>query len=265
MITRIAGEHHRFCLSIATLSEQGERKANEDDLGIIEVGGRGFCCVLADGAGGHGNGGLAAQLTVSSVLDGFRETPLFAPAGLASLISQAEHTVSSEQPSSVSRKYMSSTVVLLTVEAASGRALWAHWGDSRLYWFRDHKVHQLTEDHSMVQQLLQAGVYQDSDPRDLPNRSVLAGAIGADSQVPPSVLSDAVELRAGDSLLLCTDGLWENLRETEMEGFLDNSDTPAHWLEQMKQSILGAQKPNQDNFSAIALWIEPNNDLSEPT
>lgn len=264
MITRIAGEQHRFCLSLASFSEQGQRQVNEDDLGMIEIDGRGLCCVLADGAGGHGNGGLAAQLTVSSVLDGFRETPLFAPAGLASLISQAEHSVSSEQPSSVSRKYMSSTVVLLTVEATSGRALWAHWGDSRLYWFRNGKVHRLTEDHSMVQQLLQAGIYQGSDPRDLPNRSVLAGAVGADSQVPPSVLSDAVDLQVGDALLLCTDGLWENLRESEMEGLLASSSTPSHWLTLMKQSILNAHKPNQDNFSAIALWVEPNADHSEP-
>lgn len=265
MITQIAGAHHRFRLCIATLSEQGARSVNEDDLGMIEVGGRGLCCVLADGAGGHGNGGLAAQLTVAAVLDGFRETPLFAPAGLASLISQAEHTVSSEQPSSVSRKYMSSTVVLLAIEAASGRALWAHWGDSRLYWFRGTKVHQLTEDHSMVQQLLHAGIYRNEDPRDLPNRSMLAGAIGADSQVPPSVLGDAVELQAGDVLLLCSDGLWENLREADMERCLATSSNTAHWLAQMKNMILAQQKANQDNFSAIAVWVEPNDEHNEST
>ena len=258
MITHIASPQHRFQLSIATLSEQGARSSNEDNLGMIEVGGRGLCCVLADGAGGHGNGGLAAQLTVSAVLEGFKETPLFAPAGLASLISLAEHTVSAEQPSSVSRKYMSSTVVLLTIEAASGRALWAHWGDSRLYWFRQGKVRQLTEDHSMVQQLLLAGIYKGEDPRDLPNRSMLAGAIGADSQVPPSVLDDAVQLEAGDALLLCSDGLWENLRDAELEHCLASSANAAQWLDHMKALIQAQQKPNQDNFSAISVWIGSN-------
>jgi serine/threonine protein phosphatase PrpC len=263
MITHIVGDGHRFRLCVAALSEQGMRSVNEDDLGMIEVSGRGMCCVLADGAGGHGNGSLAAQLTVAAVLDGFRETPLFSPAGLASLISQAEQTVSSEQPSSVSRKYMSSTVVLLAIEPFNGRALWAHWGDSRLYWFRQGKVHQMTEDHSMVQQLLQAGIYRNKDPRDLPNRSMLAGAIGADSQVPPSVLGEPVELQIGDALLLCSDGLWESLRETDMERCLEGSSNISLWLVQMKELILAQKNPNQDNFSALVVWVGANDEHGE--
>ncbi|MGO8609299.1 protein phosphatase 2C domain-containing protein, partial [Rhizobium johnstonii] len=60
-------------------------------MGLMDLGAGGLCCTLADGAGGHGHGELAAQLTVQAVVDGFRQNPLFAPASLASLISQAEH------------------------------------------------------------------------------------------------------------------------------------------------------------------------------
>ena len=167
-------------------------------MGLMDLGAGGLCCTLADGAGGHGHGELAAQLTVQAVVDGFRQNPLFAPASLASLISQAEHRVSGQQSTSVSRMHMSATVVVLCIDPEQGRALWAHWGDSRLYWFRAGRMHLRTEDHSLVQQLLHAGLYEENDPRRLPNRNVLAGAIGAEGQVPPSIRADAVALEAGD-------------------------------------------------------------------
>lgn len=258
MITHIAGQQHRLRFLVSAVSERGARSSNEDRLGMIDVGNRAFCCVLADGAGGHGQGGLAAQLTVDAVLDGFRQNPLFASAGMASLISMAEHSVVGEQPLSVSRKHMSTTVVLLCVEQASGRALWAHWGDSRLYCFRNGVVHRVTEDHSVVQQLLHAGIYRQEDPRHLPNRNVLAGAIGAESQVPPTVLSQALELYEGDAFLLCSDGLWETLHESHMEEALAHSATPDSWLEAMAASIRKKSKSNQDNFSAIAVWVASN-------
>ncbi|GKS84357.1 MULTISPECIES: protein phosphatase 2C domain-containing protein [unclassified Acidovorax] len=260
MIAHVVGDQYRFRLTAASLSDRGSRATNDDFLGMVDVGGRGFCCALADGAGGHGHGGLAARLTVNAVLDGFRHNPLFAPAGLASLISLAEHTVAVEQPLSVSRRHMSATVVLLCLDLAKGRALWAHWGDSRLYWFRDQRVHRMTEDHSVVQQLLHAGVYRNEDPRDLPNRSVLAGAIGAESQIPPTVLSKAVDLVAGDAFLLCSDGLWEGIHEDDMEEALRLSQNPEDWLEHMEATLRAQGKPHQDNFSAFAIWVSPSED-----
>lgn len=260
MIAHIANENHHFRLLLSAFSLRGGRMANEDYLGFIDLGPRGFCCALADGAGGHGNGALAARLTVDAVLGGFHINPLFAPAGLASLISLAEHIVSIEQPTSISRKHMSATVVLLCIDPMTGRALWGHWGDSRLYWFRSGKVHCITEDHSVVQQLRQAGVYTDEDLRTLPNRSVLAGAIGAESQVPPSVLQEAVELQEGDAILLCSDGLWENIVESDMEAMLADSAAPDIWLSRMEEFVASKGKPNQDNLSAFAVWVSSNVD-----
>ena len=245
MIAHIAGEQHRFRLVLSALSERGGRASNEDYLGLIDLGSRGFCCALADGAG---------------VLGGFHGNPLFAPAGLASLISLAEHIVSHEQPTSVSRKHMSATVVLMCIEPMTGRALWAHWGDSRLYWFRAGKVHRITEDHSVVQQLRQAGMYSGQDLRTLPNRSVLAGAIGAESQVPPSVLQEAVALQEGDAILMCSDGLWENIVEAEMESMLADAEAPDIWLDRMAQFVMSKGKANQDNLSAFAVWVSSNED-----
>ncbi|CAM3417675.1 PP2C family protein-serine/threonine phosphatase [Paracidovorax anthurii] len=262
MIFHIAGEEYNFRLMAASMSEKGGREVNEDFLGVVDVGARGLCCVLADGAGGHGHGGLAARMTVNAVLDGFSHNPLFAPAGLASLISLAEHAVAGAQPLSVSRKHMSATVVLLCIDRKTGRALWAHWGDSRLYWFRGQAVHQITEDHSVVQQLLHAGVYRNEDPRRLPNRSVLAGAIGAESQIPPTVLSKAVDLAAGDAFLLCSDGLWEGLHEEQMESALRHSQTPQEWLEHMEAAVRAQGKSYQDNFSALAVWVAANEDAA---
>lgn len=260
MIAHLAGAGHRHVLRVAARTERGTRPANEDFMGLADIGARGVCCVLSDGAGGHGNGALAAQLTVDSVLEAWRNNPLFAPVGLASLISMAEQSVSTQQPTKVSRKHMTATVVLLCVDPVGGRALWAHWGDSRLYWFRGGVVCSITQDHSVVQQLRQAGLYKDEDVRQLPNRSVLVGAVGADSQVPPTVLQQPVDLHAGDAFLLCSDGLWENLDEAAMEAALHQCPSPALWLERMTQAVLAADKANQDNLSALAVWVAPSAD-----
>jgi len=260
VIFHIAGDEFRLRVMAASLSDKGAREVNEDFLGLVDMGHRGLCCVLADGAGGHGHGGLAARITVNAVLEGFGHNPLFAPAGLASLISLAEHAVAGAQPLSISRKHMSATVVLLCIDRKTGRALWAHWGDSRLYWFRDQKVRQITEDHSVVQQLLHAGVYRNEDPRRLPNRSVLAGAIGAESQIPPTVLPRPVELAAGDAFLLCSDGLWEGLHDEQMESTLRHSQSPQEWLEQMEAAVRAQARSYQDNFSALAVWIAASED-----
>jgi serine/threonine protein phosphatase PrpC len=260
LIAHIGGAGHRHVLRVAARTERGERHANEDFMGLADIGARGFCCALSDGAGGHGNGALAAALTVDSVLEAWRVNPLFAPVGLASLISMAEQAVSTQQPTAVSRKHMTATVVLLCIEPVSGRALWAHWGDSRLYWFRGGVVCSITQDHSVVQQLRQAGLYKDDDVRQLPNRNVLVGAVGADSQVPPTVLPQPVDVHSGDAFLLCSDGLWENLDEPAMEAALKDCPNPSVWLDRMTQSVLALGKPNQDNCSALAVWVSPGHD-----
>lgn len=257
MIVLIDGEAHRYSVQLASASIRGRRVCNEDAMGLIDLGTKGLCCALADGAGGHGHGALAAQLTVDAVLGGFRDTPLFVPANLASLISQAEHKVNMEQPASASRQHMSTTVVLLCIDPAQGRALWAHWGDSRLYCFRAGRMHFRTEDHSVVQLLLHAGVYDESDPRLLPNRNVLAGAIGAEGQVPPSVLPEALALESGDVFLLCSDGLWEDLHESEMEALLADCLRPDEWIGLMVERVVAKGKAHQDNASALAVWICP--------
>jgi len=153
--------------------------------------------------------------------------------------------------------------VLLCIDPLHARALWAHWGDSRLYWFRGGVVCSITQDHSVVQQLRKAGLYQDEDLRQLPHRNVLVGAVGADSQVPPSVLQQAVDLHAGDAFLLCTDGLWDRLDEPAMEAALKHCPSPAVWLERMAKAVLAAEHPDQDNLSALAVWIAPGDDEAD--
>jgi serine/threonine protein phosphatase PrpC len=258
VITHVSASAHPYRLCISSLSDVGQRSVNEDRIGLLDAGGRALCCVLSDGAGGHGQGDLAARLTVESVLEGFHDSPLFAPAGMASLISMAEHAVAGEQPLSTSRQHMSATVVLLCVDLVGARALWAHWGDSRLYVFRGQALHSHTQDHSVVQQLQQAGLYANADPRSLPNRNVLTGAIGARSQVPPTVLAQALALQPGDAFLLCSDGWWEALDEAEMQAALQLSRSPDVWLETMAATIRARSKVNQDNFSALALWVAAN-------
>jgi serine/threonine protein phosphatase PrpC len=226
VIAYLDGDGHRYSIQVASASHSGRRSSNEDAMGLMDLGAAGLCCTLADGAGGHGHGELAAQLTVQAVLEGFGRTrcsplPAWPPdfPGGAPRQRPAVHLglahAHERHRGAVHRP-------------GQGRALWAHWGDSRLYWFRAGRMHLRTEDHSLVQQLLHAGLYEENDPRRLPNRNVLAGAIGAEGQVPPSIRSAAVALEPGDVFLLCSDGLWEGMHESEWSSCWPRASAPTN-------------------------------------
>lgn len=243
-------------LSFASLSNPGCRSPNEDALGFANVEGKGACFVLSDGVGGHGGGAIASRLVVHSVLDAYCENPIFSTAVTASSISVAEQVISTNRRFSATRFDMSATVVMLTVDMQKGLALWAHWGDSRLYHFRRDALTFMTEDHSLVQQL---AMQQQSESRymmDLPSRSLLCGAVGADAEVPPTLLKTPVTLDSGDAFLLCSDGFWESLADTTLARNLTLADTPDVWLSLLEEQILAVKTVNQDNYSAIAVWVE---------
>lgn len=243
-------------LSFASLSKSGKRSPNEDAIGMTCVEGRGACFAVSDGVGGHGGGEIASRLVIHSVLDAFSENPLFSPAVLASSISLAEQSISANRRLSSTRFDMSATVVMLAIDVRKEQALWAHWGDSRLYYFNNRKLRCTTEDHSLAQQLAARQHGASTPQRDLPSRSVLCGAVGADAEVPPCLLKTPIRICDGDAFLLCSDGFWEQLDQGTLENLLAQADTPDAWLALLEERLLAAKIANQDNYSAIAVWVD---------
>ena len=240
-------------LGIAVLSRPGVRATNEDACGWWQAGGP-ACCVLSDGAGGHGGGDLASQLSVRSVLQGFAERPHVGAPTLSGLLTRANQAVLDAQRAGGVAADMRATLVVLTIDPPSRRAIWAHAGDSRLYWLRDGNVLWRSRDHTLFQSLLDAGFATEDQRERHAGVDMLTTALGSADAFRPEVAGEPVELRDGDAFLLCSDGLWRAARDELIVRTLEFSASPQDWLDQLAEHVVACAAPSQDNYSALAVW-----------
>jgi serine/threonine protein phosphatase PrpC len=244
-------------LSWAQLTAAGGRPSNQDAIGHSLQDGM-ACFVMSDGAGGHEGAEVASNIVVGAVLEKFLGASSFGVRALLSYVAHATGEVARARLAVPRQHDMSATVAALLVDQGNGRAVWAHLGDTRIYLFRGDKVHAVTRDHSVAQQLIDAGYAKAGQLRAHPQRNLLFAAVGAEGGTPPAVSDDIVQLHAGDALLVCTDGLWEWVLEADMERALAAAATAEEWLEAMRQAA-GANATaggnERDNYSAYAIRV----------
>ncbi len=245
-----------LALEVALLSDRGGRKYNEDACGHWHSG-RHLCCVLADGAGGHGGGDIASRLAVQELIARFSQQPSERAAELERLLRVTNDVLISERVPGTAKQDMHSTVVCLVIDFVQHTAHWAHSGDSRMYWFRQGRVLDRTRDHSLVQGLVDSGVLTLEQIRAHPKRSELRSALGlAPEMLEVSAREAAQEVQAGDVFLLCTDGLWEYLDDEVLESTLAAAPNPGAWIGELATAVraAAAHKTSHDNFSALTVW-----------
>lgn len=244
-------------LSWTRINEIGKRPTNQDTVGEA------FhdplaCFVVADGAGGHEGGEIASRVVVDSVLASFRQQPGFGPDALLGYAANASSDVAKRKQRDPGLADMSTTVAALLVDRARGQALWAHLGDTRIYLFREARLHAMSKDHSMTQQLIDAGYARAEQLRLHPQRNILFAAIGAEGDTAIELSAGATRLLPGDALLICSDGLWEWVVEADMERTLAQSASSADWLARMRRladdNIVNTGKV-RDNYSAYAIFV----------
>jgi len=245
-----------LALEVALLSDRGGRKYNEDACGHWHSS-RHLCCVLADGAGGHGGGDIASRLAVQELIGRFSQQPSEDGAELGRLMRVTNDVLISQRVPGTAQQDMHSTAVCLVIDFVGHRAHWAHAGDSRMYWFRNGRVLDRTRDHSLVQSLVDLGMLSPEEMRDHPKRSELRSALGiAADQLEVSATDGGDVVLAGDVFLLCTDGLWEYLDDDVLERTLAAASNPGAWIGELGAEVRRAasQKASHDNFSALTVW-----------
>lgn len=234
-------------LQIASYTDIGGRAGNEDCVRHTILG-TGLCLVVADGLGGHGGGELASTTTCRTICDGWNGRS--SPAILTDLFQAAHRNVTALQTTQCAMK---STAVTLTI--TEGRIAWAHVGDSRLYHFHENKLVFQTRDHSASQIAVMLGDITPDQIRFHEDRSRVLRALGQEG----SLKVDAQEepLTPGNhAFLLCTDGFWEYVLESEMETDLQQSSGPEDWLERMRSRLKRRIPNDNDNNTAAAVWLE---------
>jgi serine/threonine protein phosphatase PrpC len=241
-------------IEIVTLSRQGGRTYNEDVHGHWHDE-RYVACLVADGAGGHGGGDVAAATARSSVLGGFSVAPGLDEVTLRGLVEKANLDVVARQAEGGKLAGMRSTVVFAAIDLENQALAWVHSGDSRAYLFRGGAIVARTTDHSLVQQMVAGGMLDEEGARLHPQRNMLLSALGSIEEAPDITVSDRMRLEAGDVLLLCSDGVWEPLGDECLVDTLHASRTPSQWTEQLDTQIKAHAKPGHDNYTALTLWV----------
>jgi len=235
----------------ACLSATGGRSNNEDFCGSQQVE-QSVCWAVADGLGGYNAGELASKAAVETVLQSFRVNPELTTAAIEGHINSAQGAVQTLQQRDPAMAGMRTTLVVLIGD--SHRALWAHVGDSRLYHFQARGLAHQTDDHSVPQSLAKAGEISTRQIRGHPDRNRLLRSLGDPGAARPSVLPAPVLLSDGDAFLLCTDGFWEYVLETEMLADLTASSSPEEWLDRAACRLRTRAHGEFDNYSALAVF-----------
>ncbi|MFP4974535.1 Stp1/IreP family PP2C-type Ser/Thr phosphatase [Paenibacillus sp. CN-4] len=184
------------------------RAVNEDSVWVGLTRGGYTLGIIADGMGGHQAGDTASKLALETVKQGLEELQPDADteamrSALASAILQANDTVHSEAARDEKYHNMGTTVVAVLLKEAEGYI--GHIGDSRAYKVKDGMARQLTEDHTLVNELFKNGQISQEELESHPRRNVLTRALGTDPET--SVDLAPVSLEPGELLLLCSDGL----------------------------------------------------------
>ena len=240
-------------LDIASISEVGERKRNEDCVDIIRSE-AGTCVVLCDGLGGHEAGDLASACVCGSIRRRFEAcTQEDKLEDLAyGLVLQAQDDLLQYQQELGKTGGMKTTACCLVIR--DGKAAAAYVGDSRIYLIRKKKILCRSKDHSIPQYLVNIGEIKDADIRHHPDRNKLLRVMGSEWETPRHQKLPLPELAENDAFLLCSDGFWEWVEDKEMAETLRSSSGSTQWLEKMVELIYkrGSGK-NMDNLSAIAV------------
>lgn len=222
------------------------RSRNED--AFLALPERGLWAV-ADGMGGHQNGALASRLIVEQLAE------LHGGSDLDRRVQQlrkALHTVNrrlsreltlvSGQPEPV----MGSTVVALLAEGDRAACVWA--GDSRCYLWRSGGLYQISRDHSLFEKLIEEQQMSPQQAASHPSAQALTRAVGADE----TLVLDVVEFSVypGDTLLLCSDGLYQNMNGADLGSALN---LPSPQLAIQRLFELALDGPARDNISAVVI------------
>jgi protein phosphatase len=225
------------------------REGNEDSYLTEEP-----LFAVADGMGGHRGGEVASQLAVETLEKLFKQRV----GDLPDQVQEANRVVF--ERSVVDEKVAGMGTTLTAALVEGDRVRLAHVGDSRAYLLRDRKLRLLTEDHTLVHRMVSEGEISQEEAETHPQRSVLTRALGVDTVV--DVDDDTVQVRPGDRLLLCTDGLTSMVSEEEIEEVLRTVPDPLDAAQRLVR--MANEAGGVDNTTVVVLDFSDDDAAAEP-
>lgn len=249
-------------MSVGVLSDPGRvRKQNQDHYGIERQGNL-LLAVVADGMGGHSGGEVASRLAVTTLLEHFHRSQsdmsAMSDGRFASVCTQvlrqgflaANLAVYEEAQSQSDLKGMGTTLTAFIAD--SRQAVFAHVGDTRAYHFRQGALHSVTEDHSLVAQLIRQGDLSASEADAHPQRHIITRAVGTEPDL--EVDTSEVSLTVGDHLVLASDGLTALVQTEEIAALVTNAPHPDVVARQAV--ALANERGGHDNITVLVVRVD---------
>jgi PPM family protein phosphatase len=244
---------------VAAASDPGcQRQKNEDNY-FVSSDSRVFA--VADGMGGALGGARASKLTVEAIESLWTERPPrtddreAVKEWLVEAVLKANQSVHATAEQDASVRGMGTTVVV-AVQSDNNLMQIAHVGDSRAYMVREGKPVLLTQDHSVVQEMVRAGRLTEEQARINPYKNLITRCLGHDDKV--EIDQTPVEIRTGDWIVLCTDGLPTVLRDEQISEVVDGASEPEGACEELVRQTIDGGAP--DNVTVVAIrYFESEN------
>lgn len=247
------------------LTDRGQVRSHNEDSGGIYSNNRGqYLAIIADGMGGHQAGDVASEMATTLLEEKWRKNEgLDSPEEVEQWLKQAlEETNTSIYQHSLERKEcqgMGTTVVAAV--CTEDFITVAHIGDSRCYLYNEYSFKQITEDHSLVNALVQSGQISKDDAMYHPRKNVVLKALGTGDFVEPDI--QTINWENGDILLLCSDGLTDKVQDDELAGFIKSTNE----IEEVGKKLidLANERGGEDNVSLIIIQLETSVGEGEPS
>jgi PPM family protein phosphatase len=234
-------------------TDPGRRRRRNEDAYVVAPP----LFAVADGMGGAQAGEVAARLATAAFREYHEADDLPGEERLAAIIQEANRRIYERARVDTDVSGMGTTVTAALLEA--GRIVIGHVGDSRAYRLRSGRLEQLTDDHSLVADLVRGGRISPQEAETHPQRSVITRALGTDPEV--DVDSLAVDAESGDVYLICSDGLTTMIGDEEILAILQRAKS----LESAGKDLVKAanRRGGEDNVTVVLFTVEPDEPLEE--
>ena len=238
---------------IIGLSDKGVvRPANQDSYFVDDEKKR--FCIVADGMGGHAGGEEASRIATKTICTHLQEnwhnSALDSEMLLKGAVNKANQDILKDQQQHPERGDMGTTVVVLIFR--EGQQWCAHVGDSRLYRFRGGNLEQITDDHTWVGMALKKGEIDAEQAKFHPWRHVLSQCLGREDLQRIDI--QELDVKSGDRLLVCSDGLTEEVSDGQIKTILANQQSS----KRAPQELIDAAKAagGSDNITIVIVEEE---------
>lgn len=235
------------------LTDRGQvRTRNEDSGGIYYNESGQLLAIIADGMGGHQSGDVASQMAVSIIQNEWQEsTACTSPEQTEEWFIQVltKMNISIYNHAREKEEYTGMGTTIVAVISGVDFITIAHIGDSRCYIYNESGFNQITEDHSLVNELVRSGQITEEDARHHPRKNIVLKALGTEAHVKADIMSLGWD--PGDKLLLCSDGLTDKVANAELSEYI-KSDACLTETSQMLVDLAN-ERGGEDNISLVMI------------